>query len=127
VPRPRVTGIFTPQRGVFADDLAGLVPIGELVPMEFKTFGGRKLILIVFAEGKARHEAMVGHSADLTLNQMARRRMPAGREGLVACTSPSAGALIARARQEAANPEPRLALTPRSRPRASCPGTANGS
>jgi hypothetical protein len=41
------------QRGVFADDLAELVPVGELVPMEFKTFGGRRLVLIAFAEGKA--------------------------------------------------------------------------
>jgi hypothetical protein len=66
----------------------------------------------VFADGKARYEAMVGHSADLTLNPTARWRMLAGQEGLIACTSPSAGALIARARQEAANPEPRLTLTP---------------
>jgi hypothetical protein len=42
----------TPQRGVFADDLAELVPVGQLAPMEFKTFGGRKLVLIVFAESK---------------------------------------------------------------------------
>jgi hypothetical protein len=102
----------TPQRGVFADDLAELVPVGELVPMEFKTFGGRKLVLVVFADSKARYEAMVGHSADLTLNSTARRRMPAGQEGLIACASPTAGALIARARQEAANPTPGLALTP---------------
>jgi hypothetical protein len=80
--------------------------------MEFKTFGGRKLVLIVFAESKARYEAMVGHAADLTLNPTSRRRMPAGQEGLIECTSPSAGALIARARQKAANPAPRLPLTP---------------
>jgi hypothetical protein len=101
-----------PQRGVFADDLAELVPAGELVPMEFKTFGGRKLTLIVFAESKARYEAMVGHSADLTLNPTSRRRMPSGQVGLIECNSESAGALIARARQEAANPEPRLPLMP---------------
>jgi hypothetical protein len=97
---------------VFADDLAELVPVGELVPMEFKTFGGRKLVLIVFAEGKVRYEAMVGHSADLILNSTSRRRVPARQEGLIECTSPSAGALIARARQEATNPDPRLPLTP---------------
>jgi hypothetical protein len=101
----------TPQRGVFADDLAELVPVGELVPMEFKTFGGRKLVLIVFPDGKARYETMVGHSADLTLNPTARRRMSAGQEGLIECSSPSAGALIAWARQEAASPEPHLSLT----------------
>jgi hypothetical protein len=98
---------------VFADDLAELVPVGELVPMEFKTFGGRGLVLIVFADSKARYEALMGQSADLTLNASSRRQMPAGQEGLIECTSPSpsAVALIARARQEAANPAPRLPLT----------------
>jgi hypothetical protein len=38
--------------------------------------------------------------------------MPSGQEGLIECKSESAGVLIARARQEAANPEPRLPLTP---------------
>jgi hypothetical protein len=38
--------------------------------------------------------------------------MPAGQEGLIECTSSSAGALTARARREAANSEPRLLLTP---------------
>jgi hypothetical protein len=66
----------------------------------------------LFAEGKARYEALVGHAADLTVNPRARRRMPAGQEGLIECKSPSAGALIARARQEAASPELRLPLTP---------------
>jgi hypothetical protein len=84
----------------------------KLVPMEFKTFGGRKLVLVVFADSKARYEGLVGHAADLTLNSTSRRRMPAGQEGLIECTSPSAGALIARARWEAANSEPRLLLTP---------------
>jgi hypothetical protein len=102
----------TPQLGVFADDLAELVPVGQLVPMEFKTFDGRKLVLIVFAEGKARYEAIVGHSADLTLNPTSPRRAAAGQESRIDCTSGTAGALIARARQEAANPEPRLPLTP---------------
>jgi hypothetical protein len=80
--------------------------------MEFKTFDGRKLVLIVFAEGKARYEAIVGHSADLTLNPTSPRRAAAGQESRIDCTSGNAGALIARGRQEAANPEPRLPLTP---------------
>lgn len=100
-----------PQRGVFADDLAELVPIGDLVPMEFKTFSGQKVVLIVFAEGKARYEAMVGHAADLTLNPATQQRAPAGQEGRIECTSPSAGALIARARREAEDSEPALPLT----------------
>jgi hypothetical protein len=41
---------------VCADDLAELVPNGELVPMEFRTFGGRKLVLILLADGKARYQ-----------------------------------------------------------------------
>jgi hypothetical protein len=61
----------------------------QLVPMEFKTSGGRRLVLTVFAEGKARYEAMVGHAADLTFNSSLRRRMPAGQEGLIECTSPA--------------------------------------
>jgi hypothetical protein len=48
-----------------------------------------------------------------------RRRMPAGQEGLIECTSPSAGALTAGARQEAADPEPRLPLTPEQQQTAS--------
>ncbi|HEV8648961.1 MAG TPA: hypothetical protein VG276_06030 [Actinomycetes bacterium] len=69
-----------PKLGMFADDLAELVPVGELVPMEFKTFGGRKLVLIVSAEGKARYESMVGHSADLPVKAAARRGAPVGRK-----------------------------------------------
>jgi hypothetical protein len=53
----------------------------KLVPMEFKTFGGRKLVLVVFADSKARYEGLVGHAADLTLNSTSRRRMPAGAGG----------------------------------------------
>lgn len=100
-----------PQRGVFADDLVEMVPVGQLVPMEFKTFAGRKLVLIVFAEGKAQYEAMVGHSADLTLNPMSPRRAGADQATQIDCTSGSAGALIARARRETNNQGP-LPLTP---------------
>jgi hypothetical protein len=66
----------------------------------------------VFAEGKARYEALVGHAADLTLNPATRQRAPGGQEGRIECTSPSAGALIARARREAEDSEPALLLTP---------------
>jgi hypothetical protein len=76
---------------VFADDLAELVPVGELVPMEFKTFGGRKLVLIVFADSKTRYEALVGHPADLAPNATSRGRMPAGQEGLIEVHQPQRG------------------------------------
>jgi hypothetical protein len=66
----------------------------------------------VFAEGKARYEALVGHAADLTLNPATRQRAPGGQEGRIECTSPSAGALITRPRREAEDSEPALLLTP---------------
>jgi hypothetical protein len=65
---------------VCADDLAELVPNGELVPMEFRTFGGRKLVLILLAEGKARYQTMVGHSADLTLGRPVPEEESTGQE-----------------------------------------------
>jgi hypothetical protein len=100
-----------PQRGVFADDLVELVPIGQMVPMEFKTFSGRKLALIVFAESKARYEAMVGHSADLTLVPGSPRPAGARQQTQIDCTSGNAGPLIARTRHEPNN-QGLLALTP---------------
>ena len=46
-----------------------MVPNGELVPIECRTFGGRKLVLILLAEGKARYQTMVGHSEEFAQAQ----------------------------------------------------------
>jgi hypothetical protein len=78
---------------MFADALAELVPVGELVPMQFKTFDGRRQVLIVPAEGKALYEDMVGHPADLPVKAAARHGAPPGQEGLIECVTPRAGAL----------------------------------
>jgi hypothetical protein len=102
-----------PQLGVFADDLAELVPVGELVPMRFRTFDGRKQVLIVPAEGKDRYEAMVGQAADLPVKAAARRGMPAGQEGLIECATPRAGALRpGHARVDVDGPDPALSVAP---------------
>jgi hypothetical protein len=88
-------------------------PVGELVPMQFRTFDGRKQVLIVSAEGKALYEDMVGHPADLHVKAAARAGAPAGQEGLIECATPRAGALRpGHARGDAVDRDPQSSLAP---------------
>lgn len=62
-----------PRLGTTVDDLAALVPAGEIVPILYKTLGGRKAhVLLVDRKDKARYEAMIGAAADLPLRRKER-------------------------------------------------------
>jgi len=78
-------------RGVWVDDLAALFPAGQLVPMLYRTLGGREQVFIVTSGDKARYEGMVGRPADLPLRQPARLRRD--QDGRIDCTA-DAGALV---------------------------------
>lgn len=63
-----------PRLGTTVDDLAALVPAGELVPILFRKLSGHgEHVFIVSRNDKARYESMVGQSADLPLRQKERR------------------------------------------------------
>ena len=59
--------IHEPRLGLTVDDLAALIPTGELVPINYKTLSGRTYTLIVSRNDKERYEAVSGTSADLPL------------------------------------------------------------
>jgi hypothetical protein len=59
--------ISEPRLGVTVDDLAALVPNGELVPISYKTLGGDTYTLIVSRADKATYEEVTGDSGDLPL------------------------------------------------------------
>lgn len=59
--------VHEPRLGVTVDDLAALVPSGDLVPINYKTLSGRTYTLIVGRNDKERYEAVSGVSADLPL------------------------------------------------------------
>lgn len=79
-----------PRQGTLVDDLALMVPAGELVPMLYSALSGREYVLIVSQIDKLRYEAMVGRSADVPLRQRERRPQQAPRIDCVA----DAGALV---------------------------------
>jgi len=58
-----------PRRNTFADDLAELIPAGELVPMAFRTFSGRAQVLIFSEKDRALYESMVGPTANVQARQ----------------------------------------------------------
>lgn len=78
--------IHGPREHTFADDLAAMVPSGELVPMRYRRLSGRAYdVLIVSARDKARYEAVTGQSAELPLKQAEPRLHQVER---VACEAP---------------------------------------
>jgi hypothetical protein len=58
-----------PRLGTTVDDLAALVPAGELVPIQYKTLTGPAYTFIVSRADKATYEALADISADLPLQQ----------------------------------------------------------
>lgn len=66
-------------RPTLVDDLAELFPVGDLVPIQYRTFSGRELILVVTRNDKARYEAMVGRPADVPLQPRREKPQPAER------------------------------------------------
>lgn len=82
-----------PRLGTTVDDLAAMVPAGELVPILFKKLSGRgEHVFIVSRNDKARYEALVGAPADLPLRQQARSARAGGRRGCSADAGESAPA-----------------------------------
>ena len=78
-----------PRLNTFVDDLAALVPAGELVPIVFQTLSGRKQVLIFSAVDKERYEAMVEAPADLPLHQ--RTPQTPQRSGRIDCNADAGG------------------------------------
>jgi len=78
-------------RAVLVDDLAELVPAGELVAMLFRTPSGREHVFIVSPNDKARYEAIAGRSADLPLRQREREALEQAER--IACSA-DAGVVI---------------------------------
>lgn len=56
-----------PRLGVTVDDLAALIPNGDLVPISYKTLTGGTYTIIVSRNDKERYEAVSGTSSDLPL------------------------------------------------------------
>lgn len=82
--------IHGPRLGVTVDDLAALVPNGELVPINYKTLSGGSYTLIVSRVDKERYEAVSGASAELPLRSKERLV----RTGDRATCAADAGALV---------------------------------
>jgi hypothetical protein len=72
-----------PER--FVDDLAELVPAGELVPILYLTLSGRVQVLIFSRPDKARYELIVEAPADVPLRQPPRERL--GQGDRIDCTA----------------------------------------
>jgi hypothetical protein len=56
------------------DDLAEMVPAGKLVPMAYRSLGGREFALVVSREDKARYEAMIGEPAVVPVREREQTR-----------------------------------------------------
>src|SRR6185312_15823668 len=79
--------IHAPRLRTFADDLAAMIPSGELVPIRYRRLSGRAHdVLIVSARDKADYETAIGQSADLPLKQKESRLYQVER---VACEAPA--------------------------------------
>lgn len=67
-----------PRLNTFVDDLAELVPAGELVPILYRTSSDREQVLILSKPDKARYESMIGAPADVPLRQRIREQFREG-------------------------------------------------
>jgi hypothetical protein len=59
--------VHEPRLGTFVDDVAAMMPAGQMVPMVYRRFNGASYTVIVSAEDKTRYEQIVGRPADLPL------------------------------------------------------------
>lgn len=66
----------TPRLGVKVDDLAALMPAGNIVPMQFQTLGGTRFVFIVTPKDRALYESITHLSGALPL----RERPPSPRD-----------------------------------------------
>lgn len=62
-------------RAILVDELAELVPAGELVTMLFRVPSGREHVFIVSPNDKSRYEAITGRSADVPLSLSKREQL----------------------------------------------------
>lgn len=83
--------IHEPQLGVTVDDLAELIPNGELVPISYRTLSGRDYTLIVGRKDKQLYESLTGRSGDLPLKPQSSRT----RNDIRSACDAEAGGLIA--------------------------------
>ena len=74
-----------PRPETFVDDLAELVPAGELVPILYLTLSGRAQVPIFSKPDKARYELIVEAPADVPLRQPPRERL--GQGDRIDCTA----------------------------------------
>lgn len=77
-----------PKLGVTVDDLAVLVPAGEITPIAYKTISGRRQVLLVSHDHRALYESMTGTTAELPL-PLPRQAAYAGSR--IDCTTAAAG------------------------------------
>jgi len=80
-----------PRPETFVDDLAEMVPAGELLPILYRTLSGREQVLIFSKLDKARYESIVGAAADVPIHARTRERLQqADRIGCTADAGPFA-------------------------------------
>jgi hypothetical protein len=104
-----------PRLDTFVDDLAELVPAGELVPILYLPLSGQEQVLIFSKPDKARYESIIGASADLPLRRPTRERLQQGRPDRLhrRCRRVRLGAAVPRARHLPHGPGSWSALLPR--------------